>query len=101
MDYTNNIALFCTVVGLDIVVGVSLIAIIVISDVAKKWNWLSKLGMFTVAVGILGQAYYLVAGYHLNNPAHDQLWILKDVGIAIWTLSQAFAWVDDTFRKKD
>ena len=101
MDYTNNIALFCSIVGMDIVVGVSLIAIIVFSSVAKPWNWLSKLGMLTVAVGVLGQAYYLLAGYHLSNPAHDQLWILKDVGIALWTLSQVFAWVDSTFRNND
>ena len=47
----------------------------------------------------MGQAYYLLAGYHLNNPMHDQLWVLKDIGIAIWTLSLAFKWVDSTYRK--
>ena len=98
MDYTNNIVLFCLVVGMDIVVGLSLIAILVFSDVPKNWSNLSKFGMLVVVAGIFGQAYYLLVGYHLDNPAHDQIWILKDLGIAIWTLSLGFRWLDSIFQ---
>jgi len=99
MDYDNNIALFCIIVGVDIVVGLSLLAITMWSSIARQWSTLSKIGASIVAIGVLGQAYYLLAGYHLNNPMHDQLWVLKDIGIAIWTLSLAFKWVDSTYRK--
>jgi hypothetical protein len=99
MDYDNNIALFCIIVGVDIVVGLSLLAITLLSSIAQKWSKLSKVGASIVAIGVLGQAYYLLMGFHLSNPMHDQIWVLKDIGIAIWTLSLAFSWVDQEFRK--
>lgn len=97
-DYTDNIVLFCTVVGLDIVVGMSIIAIIAFADIARRWATLTKLGALIIAAGVFGQAYYLASGLHLSDPAHDQIWILKDIGIAVWTLSVIFQWIDSVFR---
>jgi hypothetical protein len=99
-----NIVAYSIVAGLDSVVGVSIIMILIFSPITQGWTALSKLAMLTVAIGIIGQSIALLMGVRLTDPVNHQIWILKDIGIAIWALSLCGQWIDCVWlqrRKKD
>ena len=100
---TSNLITYSVVAGLDFVVGVAIIAVIVFSDITRFWTALAKLAMLVVALGIIGQSLALINGVRMTDPIYYQIWILKDVGIAIWVLSLCGQWIDEWWaeRKSD
>ena len=105
MDFAiSNVVTYSIVAGLDFVVGISIVMILIFSPITQSWTALSKLAMLTVALGIIGQSVALILGVRLTDPVNHQIWILKDIGVAIWALSLCGQWIDCVWlqrHKKD
>lgn len=94
MEIGNDI-FFSVISGMNIVVGVAMIYLL-ISGPTKDWADLKKFGFFTMALGLIGQAVYVINGTSLHDPFWDQLWVLKDIGLAIFTASLINTWINKT-----
>lgn len=84
---------FAVISGINVVVG-TLMFIILVSNTTKKWNGLSKFGFAVMALGLIGQAVYVISRSNLTDPIFDQLWMLKDVGMAIFVIPLAARWCE-------
>ena len=93
-----NELFFGIISGVDTVIGFAMIVMLGMG-VMSRWNRVGKLGFFIIALGLLGQAYYFVNGLTLSDPFFDQIWALKDIGIAIFVVGFVNAWIDSLKRK--
>jgi len=59
--------------------------LLLFTDITKNWSTLARIGFYTMSLGLLGQAIYVIAGTSLEAPIWEQLWIFKDLGVAIFT----------------
>lgn len=89
-----NDIFFAVISGVNVVVGV-LMFIILMSSTTKKWNGLSKLGFAIMALGLIGQAIYVISRSNLSDPIFDQLWMLKDIGMAIFVVPLVSHWCEN------
>ena len=80
---------------MNIVVGLAMIYLL-ISGPTKEWADLKKFGFLIMALGLIGQAVFVINGTSLHDPFWDQLWVLKDVGAAIFTISLINNWINKT-----
>lgn len=81
-----NEIFFSYLSGLNIVVGCAIIAML-FCGLLSKWQFLSKLGLFIIAAGLLGQAAFVINGTSLTAPFWEQFWALKDIGMAVFAAS--------------
>lgn len=93
-----NDIFYAFISGFNIVAGILMIAAIVYGP-ASKWSKLSKFGFFLMALGLLGQASYVLCGAQLSDPIWDQLWSFKDIGMWMFTIPIIGKWIDDSHRK--
>ena len=47
-----------------------------------------------MAFGLLGQAAFVIMGTSLSAPFWEQFWVLKDVGVAVFTMSLVRQFID-------
>lgn len=93
-----NDIFYAFISGFNVVAGVLMIAAIVYGP-AKEWNRLLKFGFFLMALGLLGQAAYVLSGAQLSDPIWDQLWSLKDIGMWIFTIPVIGQWIDKSHER--
>lgn len=79
--------------GFNIVVGILMISAILFGP-TKTWTRFEKTGFLLMALGLLGQATYVLAGLTLSDPVWDQLWSLKDIGMWLFTAALVEKWID-------
>ena len=84
--------------GFNIVVGVLMLAALLFGPF-KDWTFFEKLGLLFMALGLLGQASYVLSGLTLSDPIWDQLWSFKDIGMWFFTIPLIGKWIDHTTRK--
>lgn len=59
-----------------------------------NWNKLTKFGWFVMASGLLAQSICIIDGITLDDQFFYQIWALKDIGIAIFTVGLMSDWVN-------
>lgn len=79
--------------GFNIVVGVLMLAALIFGPF-KEWSLFERLGILLMALGLLGQASYVLSGLTLSDPIWDQLWSLKDIGMWFFTIPLISRWID-------
>ena len=93
-----NLLFFSWLSGLNIVIGSAMLCLL-ISGPTKTWSTFSKFGFFVMACGLIGQAVYIITGTTLDDPLIDQLWVFKDIGLAVFTISLVNQWIDKSYFK--
>jgi hypothetical protein len=93
-----NEVIFSVISGINIVIGIAML-IILSSSITKNWSSVSKIGFLVMALGLVGQAIYVIGGFNLYDPILDQLWMLKDIGIAIFVLPLAGKCIETLFSR--
>jgi hypothetical protein len=88
-----NLLFFSWLSGLNIVIGAAMLCLL-ISGPTKSWSSFTKFGFFTMACGLLGQAICVFTGTTLEDPLWDQLWVFKDIGLAVFTIALVNQWID-------
>lgn len=79
--------------GFNIVIGILMIGLLAYGP-TKKWTCFEKSGFLLMALGLLGQATYVLSGLTLSDPIWDQLWSLKDIGIWLFIVPLVGKWID-------
>lgn len=79
--------------GFNIVVGVLMLSALIFGPF-KHWTFFEKFGIMLMALGLLGQAAYVLSGAQLSDPIWDQLWSLKDIGMWFFTIPIISKWID-------
>jgi hypothetical protein len=92
-----NDIFFSYLSGMNIVVGCAIIAML-FCGFLSTWKFLSKLGLFIMATGLLGQAAFVITGTSLSAPFWEQFWALKDIGLAVFTMSLVKQFIDRNIR---
>jgi chromate transport protein ChrA len=95
-----NQIFYIILAGLDVVIGLTLVFFLLLSDFSKKLTKTMVVGLFITAIGMVGQAICVITNNDLNAPIYDQLWAFKDIGIAIFTCSLIGQWIEDMYAKK-
>ena len=93
-----NELFFGIISGVDTVIGFGMLTMLALG-VVSRWNVLGKIGFFILALGMLGQAYYFINGLTLSDPFFDQIWALKDIGVAVFVIGFVNAWINSLKRK--
>lgn len=88
-----NEIFYSAISGINIVIGIMMIAAL-ISGPTKDWGSATKMGFFLMAVGLIGQAVYVIVGANLSDPIWDQLWSFKDIGMWFFTIPLINKWID-------
>jgi len=90
-----NEVFYSFVSGFNIVVGALMIAALIFGP-ARNWKVFEKFGLLLMALGLLGQATYVLLGLTLSDPIWDQLWSFKDIGMWFFTIPLISKWIDDS-----
>lgn len=88
-----NDFVFAIMSGINIVIGASMFVLLT-SKVTEKWSGTSRAGFAIMGAGLIGQAIYVILGYNLTDPISDQLWLLKDIGMAIFVIPMISRWAE-------
>ena len=83
--------------GINIVIGLLMIRLL-FTKITHAWPIICKIGFVVAAVGLIGQAIYVIAGFDLQGPVRDQLWVLKDVGMWIFTIGLINQWINKSLK---
>ena len=90
-----NEVFYSFVSGFNIVVGTLMITALIFGP-ARNWKVFEKFGLLLMALGLLGQATYVLLGLTLSDPIWDQLWSFKDIGMWFFTIPLISKWIDDS-----